>query len=271
MWWGAFLLFVVTAISSLAVSMAVAGEECPPPTHAFPATVGYVDDGDTVRLTNGDRVRLAGIDAPEVAHRAYGRRAAKPSEPFGDASKQALMALLAKSHNRLLIQYGVEPEDRYGRKLAYLYLPDGQSVQAALVAKGMAMAVYMPPDLALADCLTAIEKKARDRHIGIWSSREYDPGIATAAGIPPDVQGAAIIRGKVLSVHRGRKTVWINLQGRVALQIPSRALDQFRGVDFSAWRGRVLRARGWLVHTRSRYEDWRMPIESPRSIELLTR
>lgn len=266
-WLGAFFLCLAGVYSSLAS----AGEQCPPPKNAVSATVAYVDDGDTVRLTNGDRVRLAGIDAPEVAHPAYGNRAAKPAEPFGNASRQALMALLATTHNRLRVQYGLDPEDRYGRKLAYLYLPDGASIQADLVARGMAMAVFMPPNLALADCLTAIEKKARERHVGIWSNSEYDPGISTANGIPDDVQGAAIIRGKVLSVHRSRKNIWINLKGRVALQISSRAWDQFHGIDFDHWKGRELRARGWLVHTKSRYEDWRMPIESPRSIELLAR
>lgn len=235
------------------------------------AVASYVDDGDTIRLTNGDRVRLAGIDAPEVAHPAYAERAARPSEPFGDASKQALMALLATSHNRLRVRYGVESEDRYGRKLAYLYLPGGQSIQADLVARGMAMVVYMPPNLALADCLTVIEQEARAEKIGIWSSPKYNPGISTADGIPDDVQGAAIVRGKVLSVHRSRTAVWVNLEGRVALQIPARAWGRFQDDDFNDWTGRVLRARGWLIHARNRYEDWRMPIESPRSIELLTR
>ena len=266
-WLGAFFLFLASVFSSF-VS---AEEQCPPPRNAISATVAYVDDGDTVRLTNGDRVRLAGIDAPELAHPAYADRAARPSEPFGDASRQALMALLATSHNRLRVQYGAEPEDRYGRKLAYLYRPDGKSIQADLVTRGLAMAVYMPPNLALADCLTSIEKTARDHHAGIWSNSEYDPGISTAEGIPDDVQGAAIVRGKVVSVHRSRKNIWINLEGRVALQISARAWDQFQGIDFDRWKGRELRARGWLVHTKSRYEDWRMPIESPRSIELLAR
>lgn len=266
-WLGAFFLGLFSVFSPFVW----ADMQCPPPNHATAATVAYVDDGDTVRLTNGDRVRLAGIDAPEVAHPAYLNRPARPSEPFGDASKQALLSLLAGSHNRLRVQYGVEPEDRYGRKLAYLYLPDGRSIQGELVAKGLAMAVFMPPNLALADCLTSIEKTARERHVGIWSDREYDPGISTVEGIPGDVQGAAIIRGKVLSVHRSRSAVWINLEGRVALQIPERAWDQFHGIDFDGWQGRILRARGWLVHDKNRYQDWRMPIESPRSIELLTR
>lgn len=269
LWRGVFFLWAVL----LAAAPVWAGSSlaCPAPHNATAAVVGYVDDGDTVRLATGERVRLAGIDAPEVAHPAYNDKAATAAEPFGDASKQALQALLARSQNRVLVQVGAEPEDRYGRKIAYLYQPDGASIQADLVASGMAMAVYMPPNTALADCLTAIEAHARQQRLGIWSSKEYEPGIDTAHGIPADVQGAAIVRGLVVSVHQTRKTVWVNLEGRVALQIPARALGAFSGVDFAAWQGKILRARGWLVPDQSRYQDWRMPIESPQSIEVIGR
>jgi endonuclease YncB( thermonuclease family) len=266
--WGIFFFLWAALGAPASAGSSVA---CPAPQNATAAVVGYVDDGDTVRLTTGERVRLAGIDAPEVAHPAYNDKKAMPAEPFGDASKQALQAILARSQNRLLVRYGTEPEDRYGRKIAYLYSPDGQSIQAALVASGMAMTVYMPPNTALADCLTALEAVARQQRIGIWSNAEYEPGIDTARGIPADVQGAAIVRGRVVSIHQTPKMVWVNLEGRVALQIPTRAMSQFHGVDFAAWQGKTLRARGWLVPDKNRFQDWRMPIESPRSIEVLAR
>ncbi|HQS03077.1 MAG TPA: thermonuclease family protein [Halothiobacillus sp.] len=269
LWRGVFFLWAVLLAG--APSWADSLKACPAPHNATAAVVGYVDDGDTLRLTTGERVRLAGIDAPEVAHPAYNDKKAAPAEPFGDASKQTLQALLARSHNRLLVRYGAEPDDRYGRKIAYVYLPDGQSIQANLVARGLAMVVYMPPNTALADCLTAIEANARQQRLGIWSNAEYEPGIDTARGIPTDVQGAAIVRGRVVSVHQTPKTVWVNLEGRVALQIPARAMSEFHGVNFAAWQGKTLRARGWLVPDKSRYQDWRMPIQSPRSIEVLGR
>lgn len=265
---GAF--FVVCLLLSFGGRSAIASlVACPGDQSGKRATVAYVDDGDTVRLTTGARIRLAGIDAPEVAHHAYRDKPASANEPLGAASRQALRALLARSHNRVLIRYGRESTDRYGRRLAYLYLPDGESVQANLIAQGMAMAVYMPPNLDLADCLALTERAAARRRAGIWSLAEYAPGIDTASGIPADVQGAAIIRGKVVSVHKSARTVWVNLEGRVALQISRRSWSAFQGIDFHAWRGKTIRARGWLVHDRNRYQDWRMPIESPRSIEVL--
>ncbi|WP_322629981.1 thermonuclease family protein [Halothiobacillus sp.] len=270
--YGLNAFFVAGLLQLFCGSAAVASLiACPADQSGQRATVAYVDDGDTVRLTTGERIRLAGIDAPEVAHHAYRDKPASGDEPFGVGSRQALRAMLARSHNRVLVQYGRESSDRYGRKLAYLYLPDGESIQASLVAQGLAMAVYMPPNLDLADCLTLTEQAAARQRIGIWSSAEYAPGINTAAGIPADVQGAAIVRGRVLSVHKSARTVWVNLEGRVALQIARRAWPQFTGVDFDAWRGKTIRARGWLVRDKTRYQDWRMPIESPRSVEVMPR
>lgn len=271
-WRGVFLWAILAVVvGGVGAQAASSVPACPAPVSPESVVVAYVDDGDTVKLTDGRRVRLAGIDAPEVAHPAYNDRPASVAEPFGDASRAALQAMLARSHNRLLLHAGEEGEDRYGRLLAFLYLPDGQSVQQHLVADGLAMTVYMPPNLALADCLTATEAQARTAHKGIWANAEYDPGIDTARGIPADVQGAAIVRGRVLSVHQTRKTVWVNLEGRVALQIPERAWAGFGHTDFQAWRGKILRARGWLVPDKNRFQDWRMPIESPRSIEVLGR
>lgn len=226
------------------------------------ATVAYVYDGDTVRLKDGTRIRLAGIDAPEVPHPN------RPGEPFGEASSQALSAMLARTHNRIRVEVARDAHDHYGRELAYLYLPDGQSIQSALLDKGLAMAIYMPPNLTHADCFAAHERQARSSHVGIWSSSEYDPGVSTTH-IPRDVVGAAIIRGKVLSVGRSRHFIWLNLEGRVALQISRKHIDRFAGIDFDQWKGRVLRARGWLVKDHNRYQDWRMAIQSPRSIEVL--
>ena len=266
---GAFLLsgylmrsLVVFWLLLAAASAPAEAMSCRAPADARQATVRYVYDGDTVRLASGERVRLAGIDAPEVAH------SGKAGEPFGDASRQALRAMLAKTHNRLLVVPGRDSHDHYGRLLAYLFLPDGRSIQAALIDRGMAMAIYMPPNLRYADCLTAHEQAARAARHGIWSSPEYEPGVPTTA-IPKDVKGAAIVRGKLLSVGRSRHYIWLNLAGRVALQISRRHLDRFDGIDFDRWVGQTLRARGWLVAHHNRYEDWLMPIESPRSVTVL--
>ncbi len=48
-------------------------------------SVKWVDDGDTILLADGRRVRYIGINAPEVAHPEKGQAA----EPFGEAAYEA--------------------------------------------------------------------------------------------------------------------------------------------------------------------------------------
>ncbi|MBN2873227.1 MAG: thermonuclease family protein [Halothiobacillaceae bacterium] len=227
------------------------------------ATVAYVNDGDTVRLTNGDRVRLVGIDTPEVG------RDGTEDEPYARKAQQALRALLADARNRVRVVDATEGEDRYGRRLSYLYLPDGRSVQARLLEQGMAMAVFVAPNLELADCLLAHEALARDDALGLWSLPAYDPGLPSAQGIPEAVQGAAIVRGRVESVGESRRNIWLNLEGRVAVRVDKSDLARFPGWDFEALAGETLRARGWIVHHSNRYQDWFIPVDSAHALERL--
>jgi endonuclease YncB( thermonuclease family) len=258
------LFRVGLAVLCLAIAGPLPAAECRPDgAEAETATVGYVDDGDTLRLTNGDRVRLVGIDSPEIGRDGH------PDEAFARQARQALQALLAESHNRVEVVDAAEDEDRYGRRLSYLYLPDGRSVQAGLLDQGMAMAVFVAPNLELADCLTARERSARHAERGIWSLPAYDPGLPSRRGIPDQVQGAAIVQGRVKSVGHSRSDIWINLEGRVALKIDRDDLARFPGWDFDALDGRRLRARGWVVHHRNRYQDWMIPVDSAYSLERL--
>lgn len=74
--------------------------------------VGKVIDGDTVALENGPRVRLLGINAPEVPHRDHA------GEPFGEEAKARLNSLL--KGKRVFLHYDDKRLDRYQRQLAYL-------------------------------------------------------------------------------------------------------------------------------------------------------
>lgn len=120
-----------------------------------PARVLSVTDGDTVKLETDDgirRVRLDSIDAPEK------RQAGGPE------SRQALRELLPNGSSVQLLPLG---EDRYGRVLGQLYLPDGTNVNAAQVRQGQAWVFtrycrapgYWVP----------LEQEARRAHRGLWA------------------------------------------------------------------------------------------------------
>ena len=65
---------------------------------------------------------------------------------------------------------GVDPEDRYGRALAYLYLKDGRMFNMVLVRRGYATPLTIPPNVDYADQFVKAARKARRAGVGLWSA-----------------------------------------------------------------------------------------------------
>ena len=66
-----------------------------------------VHDGDTLKLTDGRKIRIIAINTPELA------RDDQTAEPYADKATQSLKQLLSGRHIKL--RYGTEKHDRYGR------------------------------------------------------------------------------------------------------------------------------------------------------------
>src|SRR5690606_25821544 len=112
--WGAF--FVVWMLAGLALA-----DNCSQPGAGDPVVSRYVIDGDTLELVDGRRVRLIGINAPEIGRRG------KPSEPYAQKARVELERLAGESGLRLVV--GVEPKDRYGRTLGHLFDARGANIE----------------------------------------------------------------------------------------------------------------------------------------------
>lgn len=124
-------------------------------------SVGYVIDGDTFILKNNQRVRMIGINAPETSHRRYGKK----GQAFGNEAKERLKKWIEKKE--VTLKDGREPFDRYGRRLAYVYLPDGTFVNREMVREGYAEAYQKFPFEYKKEFLE-LEQQAKAGKLGMW-------------------------------------------------------------------------------------------------------
>jgi micrococcal nuclease len=127
------------------------------------AVVTRNTDGDTLWLSGIGKVRLIGVDTPEV----FGK-----TECFGKAASAFTKRVLpVGAHVRYRL--GVDPQDRYGRALAYLYLEDGRMFNELLAARGYATPMTIAPNVDYADRFVAAARHAREQHLGLWRACAY--------------------------------------------------------------------------------------------------
>lgn len=96
-----------------------------------------VVDGDTFHARGVGKVRLLGVDAPELA------REGRPEEA---GAARAMAFLKSAIEGRMVeLDYDVERRDKYGRTLAYVTGPDGRVVNEELLRMGLAEPIRFFP------------------------------------------------------------------------------------------------------------------------------
>ncbi len=122
--------------------------------------VKWIVDGDTIVLTDGQKVRYIGINAPELARDDH------IAEPYGEEAKRFNARLLQQKKVRL--EFDIEPNDRYQRRLAYVFLKDGTFVNAEMLSQGYAYLLYIRPNVKYHSTLLAAQRAAMSGKRGIW-------------------------------------------------------------------------------------------------------
>ena len=131
------------------------------PTATAASNVAKVVDGDTITMSNGEKVRLLQIDTPELASK----------ECYGDEARIALVKLLNQSGKvTLTIDPSLDKIDRYGRSLRYVFIGK-TNLNLKLVEIGAAApyfyrrekGVYAPQFLKAA-------QNAQKLGLGLWSA-----------------------------------------------------------------------------------------------------
>lgn len=121
----------------------------------FSGEVVGVLDGDTIDvLYDGktERIRLNGIDAPEQ------------DQDYGQQAKQLAEEL---AHGQQ-VTIETKEQDRYGRTVGDVFLPDGRHLNKELISAGLA---WWYCEHSSDQTLKALEQDARDRKRGLWTDR----------------------------------------------------------------------------------------------------
>ena len=132
--------------------------------------VRWVDDGDTIVLADGRRVRYIGIDAPEIAHDRHGQKA----EPFGYEALGLNRHLVHRKRVRL--ELDEETHDAYGRLLAYVFLAGERMVNEEMLVNGYAYVLPHWPNRHYAQQLLNAQRTAMRDERGIWRQWKQSQG-----------------------------------------------------------------------------------------------
>jgi endonuclease YncB( thermonuclease family) len=257
--------FFITLLLFTATTPAASGP-CPADRINDRVRVVHVYDGDTVKLQDGRHLRFIGVNTPEI------NRHGKAGQPQAEAARRFLKDLLDKNNNTLLLQYGYERRDHYGRYLAHAFLENGVNVAAELITHGLATTLVIPPNTWGLDCYRRHEKQARIEQLGIWALPAYQS--ISSTDLQPDEQGFRVVHGQVQRLVRAGRGMKLFLAGPLTLHITGKDMINFRKRELEKLVGRSIEVRGWLkpghhgLQMRLRHPAWLDTLEPQKKSEV---
>jgi endonuclease YncB( thermonuclease family) len=270
-------LFAAALVAAMAAMAGVAGTSRARAQGPEPAVIcggaviargsaHQIIDGRTLVLADGRGVRLAGIEVPPLS--------AEAGIAPGAAPARAALASLVGSGEIILKRAETQDADRYSRLVGFaVAVQPGleRSIQAELVAAGLARVGVRAGGHSCVTELLRREAAARQAKLGVWASSYYESLRAENAADVLATQGHfAIVEGNVVSVHEAGATIYVNFgprRGDFTVTILKRNAASFAaaGVDPEQLAGRRVRVRG-VVDLRG--GPW-IEAERPEQIELI--
>lgn len=197
--------FLFSSLVAIGPASGLAGE---------PRAVTEVIDGETLKLSGGEKVRLAGIDVPASSSNAKLR-----DDIMGTGQDGAVLIAAGKDAAKFLrkllkgqkvvLEYAAEGKKRSRTRRAYVYhyldprlnmeipktwhaelAPDPGERQlrvflnATLVREGLARARNDPPDLKFGALFSKLQEEAKTEKRGMWAAAVL-PIVPAAPGIDP--------------------------------------------------------------------------------------
>ncbi|APH38794.1 thermonuclease family protein [Methanohalophilus halophilus] len=154
-------------------------------------TVVRVIDGDTFVMDSGEKVRLIGVDTPEL------------DEPYYTEAKDYLSNRI--EGKQVLLEGDSSNRDTYGRLLRYVWL-DGELVNRELVEEGLALSRAYEPDTKYQHIFAEAQQNARDAKLGIWSySKNNNTAVISYLEAGNHIGEVKTVEGRVVSTAKNEE------------------------------------------------------------------
>jgi len=204
--------------------------------------VKKVYDGDTVQLLDGRKIRLLGINTPEIEHRNQAEQAG------GELAKKWLTKALIGTKVRL--EFDQEKRDKYQRYLAHIFTEQDLHINRELVRLGFASVNVFPPSLKYVPELVRAEQEAEASKLGIWSYSEYSVKPIQQL-TKKNKKGWQRVSGTVSVVKVTAKSVYLKFTDTFEVRIKKEHLHYFE--DVQRLKGRKIEVRGWVNRYKKGY------------------
>ena len=200
------------------------------------AEVAKVVDGDSLTLTDGRKIRLVGVNTPEL-------NSTDPKQKIlAEQAKRAVLLFFA-TQKTIYTQTDSDRLDRYGRQLSHIYRADGSSLTAHLISQGLGWQILVPPNGLHQACYIANEQYAKKQALGVWRDNSF---VYQAEQLSEQQTGFGVVSGVVTKVSKGKKGWWLEL-GKLAVSVQKEDLPHFSEVDFYSLKNEKIFLKGWIV------------------------
>lgn len=144
-------------------------------------SVVRVVDGDTIVIMRGGRnetLRLIGINTPETVDPR------RPVECFGKEASAFASRVLSGAHVRVESDPSQGAKDKYGRTLAYIFLPDGTFFNLLLIREGYAYEYTYNEPYRYQKEFRDAEQIARVEGKGLWAEGACREALPPSPSVP---------------------------------------------------------------------------------------
>jgi micrococcal nuclease len=241
--------------------------------------VEQVIDGDTFKLTTGQRVRLDAVNALEIIHKPNDidrclpslRQGSRCDMTLAEQARTRLQALLLGRELRLRLN-PERREDRFGRWLAQVTVRDESTkeidVAETLVREGLVHVYPLSGQEMNAQRLLVLENQARQERRGIWALPDLQ--VTPVSDALKQTGHYALFKGRVLEASKRKNRLYLNF-GKDYRTDFTVMIDKKNWANFSQdptmMVGKTILVRGFL------HEDYgpAVLVTNPWQIEVVAR